>query len=361
MPDAEAGVEGGEAGTHGAEDRARGGKARVRGAEGRVRSGETGVRALVTGAGGFVGANLVCRLLADGHEVHAVCRPSGNRGRLRNLDGVTVHEANLTAPGTAGTLVSDVAPDWIFHLAAHGAYSWEDDAQRICEANLYATIGLADAAEHHGVRAFVHAGSSSEYGFKDHPAEEDERPDPNSTYAVAKAAATMYCSHRAREGELPAVTLRLYSVYGALEDPRRLVAKLLTEGLQGCLPPLVSPDTARDFVYVEDVCDAFLLAASGARGAAGGIYNVGSGRETSIGELVDHVRALLDIPEVPRWGTHAPRKWDSNIWCAGTTKTARDLGWSARTSVEDGLRRTLGLMGGDSSVHSRERVARRSE
>jgi nucleoside-diphosphate-sugar epimerase len=322
------------------------------------RSGETPVRALVTGAGGFVGANLVRRLCADGHEVHAVCRPSGSRGRLWNLDGIAVHEANLAAPGTAGALVNDVAPDWIFHLAAHGAYSWENDAQRICEANLYATIELADAAERLGVRAFVHAGSSSEYGFKDHPAEEEERPDPNSTYAVAKAAATMYCGHRAREGELPAVTLRLYSVYGALEDPRRLVAKLLTEGLQGCLPPLVSPGTARDFVYVEDVCDAFLLAASGADGAAGGIYNVGSGRETSIGELVEHVRALLDIPATPRWGTHAPRKWDSDIWCASTAKTARDLGWSATTGVEDGLRRTIGLMGGE-EAHGRARVAAR--
>lgn len=301
------------------------------------------MRALVTGAAGFVGANLVRHLLSEGHEVHATNRPGSDHRRLADLDGVVLHDVDLAAAGSAGTLVARASPQWIFHLAAHGAYSWQTDAQKICEANLCATIDLADAAERHGVGAFVHAGSSSEYGFKDHPAQEDERPDPNSTYAVTKAAATMYCQHRAREGALPAVTLRLYSVYGAMEDSRRLVSTLVAEGLQGCLPPLVSPDTARDFVYVEDVCNAFVLAAQQAGEVAGEIYNVGSGRQTTLRELVECIRVLLEIPELPHWGTHAQRSWDSDRWCASTTRIARGLGWSATTEIEDGLRRTIAL------------------
>jgi dolichol-phosphate mannosyltransferase len=255
-----------------------------------------------------------------------------------------LHDIDLTAPGVPDPLVGEVSPHWIFHLAAHGAYSWQTDTRRICEANLRTTIDLADAAERHGVRAFVHAGSSSEYGFKDHPAREEERPDPNSTYAVTKAAATMYCRHRARDGSLPAVTLRLYSVYGLLEDSRRLVSTLLTEGLQQCLPPLVSPDTARDFVYVEDACGAFVLAAQHAEEVAGGIYNVGSGRQTTLRELVERVRTLFQIPDRPSWGTHPQRKWDSDRWCASTMRIASDLGWTASTDIERGLRRTLELM-----------------
>ncbi len=302
------------------------------------------MRTLVTGAGGFVGANLVRRLARDGHEVHATCRPGSDPWRLRSLAGVAMHGVELAEPGAAGALVGDVSPQWIFHLAAHGAYSWQTDAQAICNANLHATIALADAAERHGVQAFIHAGSSSEYGFKDHPPAEDERPDPNSTYAVTKAAATMYCRHRAREGELPATTLRLYSVYGALEDSRRLVATLLREGLQHHLPPLVSPDTARDFVYVEDVCDAFVLAAERAGETAGEIYNVGSGHQTTLRTLVECVRGLLDIPDEPCWGTHQQRIWDTDLWCASVTRIARDLGWVASTDIGDGLRRTAGWM-----------------
>jgi UDP-glucose 4-epimerase len=306
------------------------------------------MRALVTGAAGFVGANLVCRLLRGGHEVHAVCRPGSDRWRLAGLDDIVLHEVDLAAPGTASVLVHDVSPHWIFHLAAHGAYSWQTDTQKMCATNLHATIELADTAERHGVQALVHAGSSSEYGFKDHPAREDERPDPNSTYAVTKAAATMYCRHRAREGDLPAVTLRLYSVYGALEDPRRLISTLLTEGLRGCLPPLVAPDTARDFVYIDDVCDAFMLAAEHASEVAGEIYNVGSGRQTTLREIVECVRALFEIPDEPCWGTHARRKWDSEHWCASVKRIAGDLGWSATTDIEDGLLRTLNLIVGES-------------
>lgn len=291
-----------------------------------------------------MGANLVRRLRRDGHEVHATCRPRGDRGRLADVPGVFVHEVGLGDPGAATKLVEDVSPEWVFHLAAHGAYSWQTDARRICEANLLATIELVDAAERERVLAFVHAGSSSEYGFKDHPPDEHERPEPNSVYAAAKAAATMYCCHRASAGGLPTVTLRLYSVYGPLEDPRRLVFALLDKGLKGRLPPLVSPDTARDFVYVEDVCGALVRAAERAGVGAGAIYNVGSGRQTTLRELVDCVRELLAIPVEPSWSSYDQRTWDTDTWCANTQRIARELSWTATTAIDEGLRDTVSWM-----------------
>jgi nucleoside-diphosphate-sugar epimerase len=257
---------------------------------------------------------------------------------------LTVHEVDLCLAGAAAEIVTKVTPDWVFHLAAHGAYSWQTDAAQICRVNLMATIELIDAVERTGVNAFVHAGSSSEYGFKDHPPDEHERPEPNSAYAVAKTAATMYCCHRAEAADVPVVTLRLYSVYGALEDPRRLVFVLLERGLAGELPALVSPDTARDFVYVGDVCDALIRAAARAATNAGGVYNVGSGQQTTIRELVDCVRELLDISVEPDWGSHPQRIWDTATWCANTTRIARDLQWVARTNIRDGLGRTLDSM-----------------
>jgi len=295
------------------------------------------MRALVTGAAGFVGANLSGHLLREGHEVHVVQHPDGDCWRIAEMGESIAHRADLLLPGTAHALVAEIDPDWIFHLAAYGAYSWQTDAMRICATNLSATIELADAAECHGVSAFVHAGSSSEYGFKDHAPSEDERLEPNSAYAVAKAAATMYCRHRAREGRLPAVTLRLYSVYGALEDERRLVSTLLREGRQRRFPPLVSPETARDFVYAEDVCIAFVRAAAQASEVAGEIYNVGSGRQTTLRELVERVRELLGIPEQPHWDTYPARAWDSDCWSANVERISSDLGWLAATGLDDGL------------------------
>jgi len=106
------------------------------------------------------------------------------------------------------------------------------------------------------------AGSSSEYGVKDHAPAENEQLEPNSDYAVAKAAATLLASHLGRERGLPVATLRLYSVFGPFEEPDRFIPTLVVHALRGQLPPLVDPAIARDFVYLDDVVEAFLLTAA---------------------------------------------------------------------------------------------------
>src|SRR6185436_2537188 len=108
-----------------------------------------------------------------------------------------------------------------------------------------------------GFEAFVNAGSSSEYGFKDHAPAETEWLEPNSDYAVTKAAATLYCRQVAVSGRLPLCTLRLYSIYGPYEEPTRLIPTLILHGTEGALPALAAPDTARDYVHVDDASEAY--------------------------------------------------------------------------------------------------------
>ena len=220
-------------------------------------------RTLLTGAAGFVGAGLAHRLLAEGHSVHVLLRPGSDTWRLQDIQTeVSVHEADLGDEDAVRGAVEAAAPDWIFHLAAHGAYSWETDSRRILHSNALGTLNLAESCLRRGFEAFVHAGSSSEYGLKDHAPSEQEAPEPNSIYAVTKVTATLLCRHLAAQNGQHICSLRLYSVYGPWEDPRRLMPTLVAHGMRGELPPLVAPDTARDFVHLEDVCDAFLLAAS---------------------------------------------------------------------------------------------------
>src|SRR5262249_43082629 len=152
---------------------------------------------------------------------------------------------------------------------AHGAYTWQTDRERILGVNFFGLRNLLEACRETGVEVLVNAGSSSEYGAKDHAPTEDEAPEPNSDYAVAKAAATMLAGHLGRSGPTRVVALRLYSAYGPWEEPARLVPRLVAFGLRGELPPLVSPELARDFVYVDDVTDAFVLAA---RSQASGVF-----------------------------------------------------------------------------------------
>jgi nucleoside-diphosphate-sugar epimerase len=294
-------------------------------------------RALVTGGAGFVGTNLARRLLADGWEVDLVAGPESDPWRLEGLaDHARVHWLDLTDAEGVENAVAAARPARVFHLAAHGAYSWQTDAERILATNILGTLNVLEASLRHGCEAFVNTGSSSEYGFKDHPPSEDERPEPNSVYAVAKAAATMLAGHHGRTSEVRISTLRLYSVYGPYEEPRRLVPTLVHSALAGRLPPLVDPTVARDFVHVDDVVDAYLVAGEAATG--GEVYNVGSGVQTSLAELVQVAREVFSLAAEPAWGSMAPRSWDTTTWVAATGKIRSELGWEPRVSLADGLR-----------------------
>ncbi len=299
-------------------------------------------RVVITGASGFVGANLARRLVEDGHDVHLVLRPGHKPWRIESiLADVHSHIVDLTNSDLLTREIGAIRPDWIFHLAAYGAYSSQTDVAAMIETNITGTINLVHACMSAGFEVFINTGSSSEYGFKDHAPAEDELLEPNSQYAATKAAATLFCQFTAQAETVRIPTLRLYSVYGPYEEPARLIPNLISYGLRGELPPLVSPNTARDYVYIDDVVDAYLLAANRATNEPCAIYNIGTGVQTSMRCAVETARRLLAIPAEPSWGSMPGRQWDTDVWVANNAKTKRELGWKPRTSFEDGLRKTL--------------------
>ncbi|MGI9253789.1 MAG: NAD-dependent epimerase/dehydratase family protein [Thermomicrobiales bacterium] len=298
-------------------------------------------RALVTGASGFVGANLARRLLADGHDVHLLLRPGHAPWRVADLAGhAEIHPGDLADADSVAAVFRAAKPEQVFHLAAHGAYSWQQDPAAMIAGNVTGTMNLARTAVASGVSVMVNTGSSSEYGLKDHAPSENETLEPNSAYAVTKAAGTHFCRLTARAEGVPIPTLRLYSVYGSWEEPGRLMPDLLRAALTGVWPPLANPDTARDFVFVDDVCDAFILAAAGHPSDPGAIWNVGSGRQTTLREIVAVTRELLSVSVNPVWETMPGRSWDTTIWVSDPRKIERELGWRATTTLHDGLAAT---------------------
>ena len=295
-------------------------------------------RSLVTGAAGFIGAALAHRLVARGDAVALLVGPGSDLWRLASLrDDAAIVEVDLRDADAVALAVAAARPERVFHLAAHGAYSWQRSLPRMIETNVAGFAHVAQAALDAGANALVSAGSSSEYGLKDHAPPEHELPAPNSAYAVTKASATLLGGWLAREHGATITTLRLYSAYGPWEEPRRLMPALVAAGLERRLPPLADPAIARDFVYVEDVIDAFLLAAERARPGAGAVYNVGSGRQTTLRELAEVARRAFAIDEQPAWAAFPAREWDTDVWVADARRAEAELGWRARTPLGAGL------------------------
>ncbi|MDR3613107.1 MAG: NAD-dependent epimerase/dehydratase family protein [Candidatus Obscuribacterales bacterium] len=314
-------------------------------------------KVLITGATGFVGANLARYLVESGHQVSALLRPGYKAKLADNSNGhdllqikeriqswnseVDLIEADLLSADSVKETILTIKPDWIFNLAAHGAYSWQSNPLAIVSSNVTALANLLDESSKIGFDAFVNAGSSSEYGFKDHAPLETEEARPNSLYAVTKMAGTNLCGVIARRNNLSISTLRLYSVYGPFEDERRLIPTLIKYGLLGELPPLVNPYIARDFIYIDDVCRAFVKAALAQTKEIGAVYNIGTGVQTTIEGVVQKACKVMSINDTPVWGSMSDRNWDTSIWIANCEKAMKVLQWQASVDFENGLQQTV--------------------
>jgi dolichol-phosphate mannosyltransferase len=297
-----------------------------------------GKRVVITGASGFVGANLARELVRQGHTVELLLREGYFDWRVKDMAAdVQTTIVNLSDLAAVRRVMQQTKPDWIFHLAVYGAYPTQTDWKQMVETNIVGTYNLLKAAREVGFEAFINTGSSSEYGYKTSAPSEDDLTEPNSDYAISKVAATLKCGLVGRSENLPVCTLRLYSVFGPFEEPTRLLPALAINGLKGTLPPLVNPSVARDFVYVDDVVEAYIAAAKNAARFPGHVFNVGSGIQTTLADAVEAARSEFRISEQPEWGSMPSRSWDTTVWVSDNRKIRRELGWEPRTSFADGL------------------------
>lgn len=297
---------------------------------------------LITGASGFVGACLAHRLVELGSDVHLLDYPGTPDWRLRDIASrVTLLPLDITDARAVEQAFGRVKPRTIFHLATYGAYPTQQDVARTIQVNVTGTWNLLSAAMNRGFDAFINTGSSSEYGFKDHPLSEEERLEPMTHYAITKATATMMCQAMGRTKQLPIITLRPFSVYGYWEEPPRLVPWVIKACLTGTNPTLTTPNPVRDFVFTEDFVDAYLLAAENAARFPGEVFNIGSGIQTTVGDMVERIIRFTDSKVKPEWEKiHNPRI-EPEHWCADATKARTMLGWRPKHDLDQGLVRTI--------------------
>lgn len=302
-----------------------------------------GARVVLTGATGFVGAALAKRLLVTlDCEVHAITRPSG--GDLWRLSGIenqiVWHKADLTNESAVRDLLATIDPDVVFHLATYYAPdSTGIDPRAIVDVNVTAGLVLASAcAKLPSLRLLVNVGTCAEFGDLREPACEDSPLAPNSVYASTKAAGSIVMRQAAEEHGVPFTTLRLYNMYGEYEKPSRLFPHVVLSLIDGRDVPLTAGEQAKDYTYVGDVVDAFLLAAAQPDVSAGETYNIASGQTISIRAFIESIASHFpDAEDHLLWGA-APYR-ENEMWFQGATadKARASLGWVPRQALDESV------------------------
>lgn len=297
---------------------------------------------LITGATGFIGAALTHRLAKRKNvKINLIVKASSKKWRLNDIiNKVRIHHHDLQNLQSLKRIVKKIKPDFIFHFAAYGAYPAQDDIQKAVDTNIKGTINLVESCVQNKFKMLINVGSSSEYGFKKKPMKESNLLEPNSNYAVTKACGTLYCQYLAKQKKIPIITVRPFSVYGQFEEPTRLVPTLIYGCLNGKMPPLVSPKTARDFIYIEDFLDVCEKLAN-LVDFSGEIFNIGSGRQQTIRDVVSNVVKLTNFKGEIKWGSMPNRQWDSRCWVADVSKVKKALKWQPKYNLSQGLKASV--------------------
>lgn len=306
------------------------------------------MRALVTGGAGFIGSHLADRLLAEGHHVDVVDDLS--TGALPNLADAradrsrrfTFHRLDIREPDVI-ELLKHRQPEVVFHLGAQASVA-VSVAQPVfdAEVNVVGSLNVLQGAVAAGTRKVVFASSGGTiYGLpEEFPVREGHPQHPVSPYGVSKKAVGDYLRYYREVQGLEYTALALANVYGPRQDPQGeagVVAIFADQLLSGQRPTIDGDgEQTRDFVFVDDVVDAFVRAADRGDGL---LVNIGTGEETTIQQLHDAMASLAGVTEPAHYGP--ARRGDVRRSCLDPGRAEIHLDWKPFTALTDGLDRTL--------------------
>lgn len=302
-------------------------------------------RILVTGGTGMIGAALVSRLVADGHQVSVLVRAQSSRLRLRDVEArLRLIVGDLQDAPSVREAVACVDPEVVYHLASTPFNPPTTPADTHLRVICMGTVHLLEAVRARGAARVVATGSAAEYGSGSR-LREDRPLAPATILGAAKAAASLFLQCYARRYQIQTVELRLFMPYGPWEHPRRLVPQTILSALAKEDVRLTEGRQQRDLVYLDDVVDALIRA--GTRPVApGSVFNIGSGVGTPVREVVERVLHLMGNPVRPLFGAIPTRADEIMEMSADITAARTTLGWAPRTSLAEGLRRTIAWVTG---------------
>jgi UDP-glucose 4-epimerase len=300
------------------------------------------VRAIVTGGAGFIGSHVVEALLARGDEVHVL--DDFSSGKPDNLaDGAPLHEGDVRRD--TESVFAEVRPEVCFHLAAQiDVRVSVEHPDFDADVNVIGTLQILEAAREHGTKLVFSSTGGAIYGECEGPATEDHPRLPLAPYGVSKLSAEEYIAMYNRLHGSTHVALRYGNVFGPRQDPHGeagVVAIFMNALRDGRAPRIYGDGTqTRDYVFVADVVAATLAAA----GHDGGVFNVGTGVETSVLDLYERVQRAAGSDRKPEFAEPRPGELQRSV--LDPSLAQRELGWQPQHSLDAGLAETWAWMSG---------------
>lgn len=303
---------------------------------------------LITGAAGFIGSSVARRLARAGVRVTGLDNycdfydPAIKRARAATLaseHGVEIVEGDIRNRADVDRSFDAATPDSVIHIAAMaGVRPSIENPKLYTEVNLDGTVNMLDASVTAGVKKFLFASSSSVYGNNDKvPFSEDDPVDhPISPYAATKRAGELICHTYAHLHALPVSCLRFFTVYGPGQRPDLAIGKFMRLIDQGKSVPMFGDgSTSRDYTYIDDIVDGVLAAMDRCSGF--NIYNLGGSSPVSLKELIEAIgRAMGQSPRIEQLPM---QPGDVERTFADTTRSERELGFTSKVSLDEGLAR----------------------
>lgn len=294
-------------------------------------------RVLITGASGFIGGRLYRHLRQQGQDCVGISRTGPpSRG---------IHAIDLRDATAVCQIIADVRPNIIFHLAAVVDSTRDYGTGIQClESNTAGTLNLLRASEQlSGVR-LVLASTEEVYGGNRRPFSERQTPKPPSPYAISKVAAELLCMYHATHWDATAVVLRIGTTYGPGQSETRFIPQLVLAALNGTDLKLNSGQKRRDYVFIDDVVHALVLAGEVPLRQRAVIVNVGGGRAVSLAEFAKLIiRSANGISDI-RYDAIPERHDEASEWLMDLTRAKRLLGWQPVTDIENGIERLVSFI-----------------
>jgi nucleoside-diphosphate-sugar epimerase len=291
------------------------------------------MKILITGGTGFLG-KVLRRALAKNSDaqVHII----SSRQRKRELHE-QFHTVDIRNAGEVSQVISEVRPQWIFHLAADIRRSNDPVVHReMREINVEGTRNIVNAAIDAGVTAFVMSGSFEEYGPIETPFHEENQENPVSPYGISKLTATKIVRN-AGKGQLPAAVLRFPIIYGPDGHSGSFIGKIIESAREGTSVPLASQLIGREFLHVEDAARSLIHAAENIESVEGEVINVGHGEEIALTEIIALAEKILARNDLANIGAFPLREGEQLSYVGSNEKMRNVLHFIPSISIEEGL------------------------